>query len=105
MTGNYVRICRLDELADGGIKKTVIDDKPIVVANYQGTIYAIDDICTHDGGDLGRGDIIDGQIQCPRHGARFDLKTGEATRMPAVIPVDTYEVKIENGEIYVSGSK
>ena len=67
-----------------------------------GVVYAVDDVCTHDGGELGAGDIVNGQIQCPRHGARFDLKTGDATQMPAVIGIGTYRVKIEDGNILVS---
>ena len=59
----------------------------------KGIFIAIDNICTHDGGNLGEGNVVKGQIQCPRHGARFDLKTGQVTRMPAVIGINTYESK------------
>lgn len=102
MTGEFKRICGDNEIAEGTVKTFRIEDTAIAVARYDGVVYAVDDICTHDGGDLGAGDIVDGQIQCPRHGARFDLKTGNATQMPAVIGVGTYRVRIENGDILVA---
>jgi len=101
MAGNFHRICRADEVVEGSVKTFKINDRAIAVARYEGIIYAIDDLCTHDGGDLSEGDVVKGDIQCPRHGARFSLKTGKATRMPAVEDITTYEVKIENGEVYI----
>ncbi len=101
MTDGFKRICSDNEIAEGTVRTFRIEDKAIAVARYNGVVYAVDDICTHDGGALGAGDIVNGQIQCPRHGARFDLKTGKATRMPAVIGVGTYSIKIENGDILV----
>lgn len=102
MTDGFVKVCDDSELADGGVKTISVDDKLILLARYNGVIYAVDDVCTHDGGELGDGDLVDGQVQCPRHGARFDLKTGDATRMPAIIGIETYEVKVENGQIFVA---
>jgi len=101
MTSDFVRICAEDELAEGEIMPVKFEDKRILLARYDGEVYAIDDICSHDGGELGDGDLVDGQIQCPRHGARFDLKTGAATRMPAIIGIDSYETKIEDGAIFI----
>ncbi len=98
----FTRICSGDEIAEGAVKTFIIEDKAIAVARYEGVIYAVDNICTHDGGELGAGDVVNGQIQCPRHGARFDLKTGKATQMPAVIGIETYRVRIENGDILVA---
>src|SRR5687767_686298 len=63
--------------------------------------YAIDDVCTHDGGPLGEGELFDCEIECPRHGARFDVRTGMVTSLPAVVPVSTYPVTVENGDISV----
>lgn len=102
MADEFKRLCSENEIAEGTVKTFRIDNKAIAVAQYDGIVYAVDDICTHDGGDLGAGDIVNGQIQCPRHGARFDLKTGDATRMPAVIGIKTYRVKIEDGDILVA---
>ena len=67
-----------------------------------GTLYAIEDICTHDGGPLVEGELDGYEIECPRHGARFDIRTGRALRMPAFEPIETYEVRIEGDEILVA---
>jgi 3-phenylpropionate/trans-cinnamate dioxygenase ferredoxin subunit len=102
MADGFIKICDESEIAEGAVKTFRIEDKAIAVARYDGVVYAVDNVCTHDGGELGAGDIINGQIQCPRHGARFDLKTGDATQMPAVIGIRTYRMKIEDGNILVS---
>lgn len=105
MADEFKRLCTEDEIPEGTVKTFEIHGKAIAVARYDGVVYAVDDICTHDGGELGAGDIVNGQIQCPRHGARFDLKTGSATQMPAVIGIGTYRIKIENGDILVASNE
>ncbi|MEE9555067.1 MAG: non-heme iron oxygenase ferredoxin subunit [candidate division Zixibacteria bacterium] len=105
MTNGFMNVCGDTELDEGAVKTVSIDDKLILLARYNGAVYAVDDICTHDGGELGDGDLVDCQIQCPRHGARFDLKTGAATRMPAIIGIETYEVKVKDGRIFVAVDK
>jgi 3-phenylpropionate/trans-cinnamate dioxygenase ferredoxin component len=76
-------------------------DQRLALCNVDGSIYAIDDVCTHDGGPLGEGELIGDQIECPRHGARFDVRSGRVTRMPAVRPVKTYTLEEEGGDLYV----
>jgi 3-phenylpropionate/trans-cinnamate dioxygenase ferredoxin subunit len=66
-----------------------------------GEFYAIDDVCTHDGGPLGEGELDGEQIECPRHGARFDVRTGKAVTFPAVHPVGTWPVKVEVKDVLV----
>lgn len=102
MAEEFMKVCREDDIAEGSIKNFNVGGKSIALAKDRGMIYAVDDVCTHDGGDLGGGDIVDGQVQCPRHGARFDLKTGEATQMPAVMRIRTYKVRIENGDVLIA---
>ena len=102
MTREFTKVCAENEIEEKGLKTINLNGRPIALAKYEGNVYALDDICTHDGGDLGEGDIVKGQIQCPRHGARFDLKTGQVTRMPAVMGINSYEVKIENGFIFIA---
>ena len=104
MGERYRMVCSEKEVADGAIVTVRIDGKSILLARHQGEIYALDDVCSHDEGQLGDGDLVDGQIQCPRHGARFDLKTGGATRMPAIVGIGIYKVKVENGEVYVAAT-
>ena len=66
-----------------------------------GAFYAVDDVCTHDGGPLGEGELFDCEIECPRHGARFDVRTGRVTALPAVFPIATYPVTVEDGNVQV----
>jgi 3-phenylpropionate/trans-cinnamate dioxygenase ferredoxin subunit len=73
----------------------------IIVVNFEDEFYALDDICTHDGGALSGGWFEEGQLICPRHGAHFCVKTGEALTPPAYEPVNTYPVKIEAGIIKI----
>ncbi|MCX6829450.1 MAG: non-heme iron oxygenase ferredoxin subunit [candidate division Zixibacteria bacterium] len=101
MTGQYVKVCALSDMKEGDIMTVEVNGRPIVLVRYEGTIYALDDLCTHDGGSLGDGGAIGAEIVCPRHGARFDIKTGAATRMPAVFGIQTYDVKVEGNVVYV----
>lgn len=78
-----------------------IDGKPIVVFVIAGQYFAIGDICTHDEGPLGDGLLDDDRIVCPRHGAEFDVRTGKAMTMPAVVDIPAYPVKVENGNIFI----
>ena len=85
----------------GQVKVIMPRGERIALCNVDGELYAIDDVCTHDGGPLGEGELVGDQIECPRHGALFDVKTGRAVTLPAVLPVDTYEVRVADGEIQV----
>jgi len=102
MTGTFIKICSFSEISSGQIRVVNIDGREIALVREDEHIYALDNICTHDGGDLGDGTIIDGQIQCPRHGARFDLKTGAVTQMPAAVGITTYPVRVENGVVFLA---
>ena len=75
--------------------------KEFCVGHLEDGLFALQNSCPHASGPLGEGELLGGQIECPRHGARFDVKTGKVTCLPAVIPVKTYEVKIEGEEIKV----
>jgi 3-phenylpropionate/trans-cinnamate dioxygenase ferredoxin component len=78
-----------------------IDGKPIVVFNIAGQYFAIGDVCTHDEGPLGDGDLENYNIVCPRHGAEFDVRNGKAMLMPAVIDIPAYPVKVTDGNIFI----
>lgn len=73
----------------------------IALCNVNGRFYAIDDVCTHDGGPLDQGELDGEQVECPRHGAKFDVTTGRATVLPAVRPVKTYRVEIAGDDVQV----
>lgn len=78
-----------------------IDGKPIVVFNIAGQYYAIGDVCTHDEGPLGDGDIEGDRVVCPRHGAEFDIRTGKAMLLPAVVDIPAYPVKVVDGNLLI----
>ena len=76
----------------------------VVVCNVNGEYFALSDLCSHDDGELVSdvGKLLDGcQLECPRHGARFDARTGEAKRMPAVAPIKTYKVNIVGDDLEI----
>lgn len=78
-----------------------VEGAVMVLVNLDGEYFAIEDICTHDGSEISSGCIVDGSIECPRHGARFDIRTGEVTAPPAYEPVDTFPVRVVEGVIQV----
>ena len=97
----WVAVARVEELASGERRIVDVDDTHIVVINLGGQYYAIEDVCTHDGGKLTGGTVEGDQIVCPRHGARFCIRTGAALSAPAYEPTSTFPVRIENGVIQV----
>jgi 3-phenylpropionate/trans-cinnamate dioxygenase ferredoxin component len=96
-----VKVARRSELLPGDKKLVDIDGRPIALFNVDDTFHAIDDVCTHDGGPLAEGDLMGYEIQCPRHGARFDVRTGQPLCMPAIEPVKVHQVLIQGDDIYV----
>ena len=78
-----------------------VGDHEVAVCNVGGAFYAIDNVCTHDGGALEQGELEGNEIECPRHGARFDVRTGEATQLPAFEPVQRHPVRVEGDDIQV----
>ncbi len=88
------------ELLPGEFKVVWDGDTPIAVYNIDGNFYAVEDTCTHDGGDLAGGQVFGFEVECPRHGARFDLRTGAVTNPPAVEPIASFPVKAEDGHLW-----
>ena len=97
----FVRVAKTEEVPPGRVNVYEVDGRQIALCNVDGAFYAIDDVCTHDGGALDQGFLEGDQIECPRHGARFDVKTGKALTLPAVMPVNSYPVQVEADEIKV----
>ncbi|MCH7886971.1 MAG: non-heme iron oxygenase ferredoxin subunit [Candidatus Marinimicrobia bacterium] len=94
-------IGKTNEIEPGSARSYIVGEERIAVCNVNGSFHAINDVCTHDGGPLDQGVLEGSIITCPRHGAKFDVTTGEALQMPAVIPVKTYPVEIEDDIIYL----
>jgi 3-phenylpropionate/trans-cinnamate dioxygenase ferredoxin component len=78
-----------------------VGDHEVAVCNVGGEFFAIDDLCTHDGGSLDQGELEDAEIECPRHGARFDVRTGAAVQLPAFEAVETHDVRVEGDAVQV----
>ena len=100
---DFHSVAKVSEVADPGSMLVEVDERLIVLIHAAGHFYALDDVCTHDGGPLSDGplDAKAGTIACPRHGAQFDIKTGAAVTMPATKPTIAHEVKVEGGQIFV----
>lgn len=98
---DYIEIGPASELSNGQRLFVQVGDRPIVVFNIAGQFFAIGDICTHDDGPLGDGDLEGFNIICPRHGAEFDVRTGKAMQMPAVVDIPAYPVQVREGQIFV----
>ncbi len=101
MTKTYVAVAKESEIAEGEVRVFEVEDTRVVVCRVEGRLYALEDTCTHDDGPLGEGGLDGHEIECPRHGARFDVRTGEVRRMPAAAPVAVYPLRVENGDVLV----
>ena len=97
-------VCALDELPPGAIKRVEWEDLEIMVVNCGGEVLAMEDRCSHDNGDLADGELDPSRcaIECPRHGSWFDLRSGKPLGLPAYVPVETFEVTVDEGRVRVA---
>ncbi len=102
---DFLEIAPVSELPNGERMFVDIGDTPIVIFNIAGQLFAIGDVCTHDDGPLGDGDIEGFNIICPRHGAEFDVRTGKVVSMPAVVDIPAYPVRVVDGWIEIGVPK
>lgn len=101
----FVEIAPVNDLPNGERLFVEIEGKPIVIFNIAGQFFAIGDVCSHDDGPVGEGDIDGYNITCPRHGAEFDIRTGKVVQMPAVVDIPAYPVKVVDGMIQLGMPK
>ena len=97
----WQKVASRAEVKPGEIYSTELDGTPIALIELEGTIFAISDTCTHEFALLSEGFLEAEEIECPLHQARFDVRTGTCVAGPATQDLDTYEVKVEGGEVYV----
>jgi len=98
---DFVPVAKVSEIPDPGRKLVEIDQRLVVLIHAAGHFYALDDVCTHDGGPLGEGQLDGFTIACPRHGAKFDIRDGRALTMPATRATVAHDVKVVGNEILV----
>jgi 3-phenylpropionate/trans-cinnamate dioxygenase ferredoxin component len=101
MTRMFVKVARESEIEEGMVRVFEVEDARVAVCRAGGVLYALENTCTHDDGPLGEGFLDGFEIECPRHGARFDVRTGAVCRMPAVVPVQVFPLRVEDGNVLV----
>ena len=97
---DWVRVCSTSDCLPGEYRSVDVDGVQVAIVNLDGTYYAVEDVCTHDGGELTGGRIVGEEIECPRHGARFDIRTGDVTAPPAYTPIASFPVRVEDGAVW-----
>ena len=97
----FERVASVTEVPPNGRKSIIIDDVPALLVRVGNDFFAIEDVCSHDGQPLTDGPVAEGAITCPRHGAKFDLKTGNALCMPATRAISTFAVQVRDGDVFV----
>jgi 3-phenylpropionate/trans-cinnamate dioxygenase ferredoxin component len=101
----FIEIAPVSDLPNGERLFVDLGDKPIVILNIAGKLFALGDVCTHDDGPLGDGVIEGNNIVCPRHGGEFEVQTGKAVQLPAVIDIPAYPVQVRDGNIFIGMPK
>ncbi len=97
----WVKVAQVGEIPEGRIKVVTAKGQRLALANVGGSYHAVEDLCTHDGGPLGEGELVGDQVECPRHGARFNVKSGAAVTLPAIVPVKTFPVKVSGNDVLI----
>jgi 3-phenylpropionate/trans-cinnamate dioxygenase ferredoxin subunit len=97
----FVKVAQVSDIPDPGKEYVEIADRLVVLFHVNGQFSCLDDVCTHDGGPLGDGCLEGHTIACPRHGAKFDIRTGRALTMPATEPTTAHEVQVQGNDILI----
>jgi nitrite reductase/ring-hydroxylating ferredoxin subunit len=101
LSEDFVKVADTREIQPSQMKEVEVNGEDICVANVQGKYYAINNICTHEGGPLAEGTLEGYEVECPWHNSKFDVRTGQVTAPPANEPELAYEVKIDGNDILV----
>lgn len=97
----FIQVAKVHDIPPGQVRAFEVGDEDVVLCNVGGQIYALANLCTHDDGPLGEGQLVGDEIECPRHGARFDVRTGAVRSLPAIVPIPTFEVRVEGEDVWV----
>jgi 3-phenylpropionate/trans-cinnamate dioxygenase ferredoxin component len=98
----FVTVARTGEIPVGQFKPATVDGRRLLICHAQSGFYAVDDTCTHDDGPLADGWLDGTAIECPRHGAKFDVTTGRVLCLPAAVPINSYQVRVTGDEVQVN---
>ena len=102
--GECVTVAQVKDVPPGAVKFVEVAGKPVALCNVAGRIFAVGNVCTHDGGPLSGGTLEDHVLECPRHGAKFDVRDGRVLCLPAPLPIPTYDVTIEGEAVKVKAA-
>jgi 3-phenylpropionate/trans-cinnamate dioxygenase ferredoxin component len=97
----FIEVAPASEVISGERLFINVGDKSLVIFNIAGQFFAIGDVCSHDDGPVGEGDLEGYKVSCPRHGAQFDVRTGKVLQMPAVVDIPAYPIRVVDGQIKV----
>jgi 3-phenylpropionate/trans-cinnamate dioxygenase ferredoxin subunit len=97
----FVRVGPAADLPPGGVRVMTVGGRRIAVFNVEGSFHAVDDSCTHEYAPLSQGARAGEIVTCPKHGSRFNVRTGRVLSLPAVVPLNTYPIKVEDGQLFV----
>ena len=100
----FERVARVDDVPEGSVVVVVSGREEIALCNVQGNFYAISNVCTHDGGSLDQGETFGYVIECPRHGGRFDIRTGQVLALPPLEGLRAFPIRVVDGAIEVDAS-
>lgn len=98
---DFKKVATVDEVPPGEMKLVEVDGQDVVLTNVGGAFYAFDAQCTHQGGPLADGFLVNDVVECPWHGGQFNVKTGEVVGPPPARPIPTYSVQVEGTDISV----
>ena len=98
---DFLQVAKVSDVADSGKLVLEVDDRMVVLLHINDQFFCIDDVCTHDGGPLGEGELCGYELACPRHGAKFDVRNGAALTMPATEATVVHEIKVEGDNVFV----
>jgi nitrite reductase/ring-hydroxylating ferredoxin subunit len=102
---DFVKVAETKDVQASQMVAVNVNGEKVCLSNVNGKYYAIGNVCTHMGGPLGEGKLEEYIVQCPWHGSRFDIRSGEVVRPPAMRPESTYEIKVENNNILIKKQK
>lgn len=101
----WIKVALVEDVEPGTGFQVEIDDEPVALWNVEGNFYATSDTCSHEEATLTEGDLWDNLIECPLHGAQFDVRTGEPRTLPAVLPIATYPIRVDGDALYIEWTR